>query len=126
MGNQWGDIYLCVPPTKMLGGGTCTPVPPIIAAPGTVVDFSSFRVLRTNLKAVYIPTAASRLVSGLFIVGGRGYDTSRLRHAKVRSPAADYANVPALRGKTALQRVCVIPPRRRRPTDRPTARVVGI
>ena len=20
MGNQWGDIYLCVPPTKMLGG----------------------------------------------------------------------------------------------------------
>jgi len=22
MGNQWGDIYLCVPPTKM-SGGTC-------------------------------------------------------------------------------------------------------
>jgi len=31
MGNQWGDIYLCVPPTKMLGGRVL-PVPPIIAA----------------------------------------------------------------------------------------------
>jgi len=34
MGNQWGDIYLCVPPTKMLGGRV-PPVPSIIAAPAT-------------------------------------------------------------------------------------------
>ena len=26
MGNQWGDIYLCVPPTKMLG--EVSPRPP--------------------------------------------------------------------------------------------------
>jgi len=31
MGNQWGDIYLCVPPTKMLGD--VSPVAAIIAAP---------------------------------------------------------------------------------------------
>jgi len=30
MGNHWGDIYLCVLPTKMLGGRV-PPVPPIIA-----------------------------------------------------------------------------------------------
>ena len=34
MGNQWGDIYmyLCVPPTKMLGD--VSSLPPIIGAPG--------------------------------------------------------------------------------------------
>jgi len=36
-GQSLGDIYLCVPPTKMLGG-TCPPVPPIIAAPGQYSD----------------------------------------------------------------------------------------
>ena len=31
MGSQWGDIYLCVPPTEMLVD--VSPRPPIIAAP---------------------------------------------------------------------------------------------
>jgi len=34
MGNQWGNIYLCVPPTKMLGKRVPS-VPPIIAAPAS-------------------------------------------------------------------------------------------
>ena len=37
MGNQWGDIYLCVSPTKMLGD--VSPVPPIIAAPAWFLWF---------------------------------------------------------------------------------------
>jgi len=32
MGNQWGDIYLCVPQPKCWGD--VSPRPPIIAAPG--------------------------------------------------------------------------------------------
>jgi len=32
MGNQWGDIYLCVPSNHNVGG-TCPHIPPIITAP---------------------------------------------------------------------------------------------
>ena len=38
MGNQWGGgIYLCVPPTEMLGDVSF--VPPIIAAPAMIVHY---------------------------------------------------------------------------------------
>jgi len=48
MGNQWGDIYLCVPPTKMLGGRVR--VPPIIAAPGAS-SLPCTRMLFTSYSA---------------------------------------------------------------------------
>jgi len=49
MGNhQWeGDIYLCVPPTKMLGGRVPT-LPPIIAAPGHKSCISERRYVEIN------------------------------------------------------------------------------
>jgi len=46
MGNQWGDIYLCVPQTKMLGD-VSPPVHSIIAALG----FSEYKKSEVSAAA---------------------------------------------------------------------------